>query len=144
MITMLHRVPKGVILALGLYGLLLGACLFAPELMEPYLLPLFELPLFGLLFFGLVIPNSLIAGGGPFMLCVFLFCFVPAFLLRWRIPAQEKHFTKCWPVICFMLGISYHLGAWNWLECDWYIPFYLWMLPALAGLAIGKLAQQRD
>lgn len=141
---MLHRVPKGVILALGLYGLLLGACLFAPELMESYLLPLFELPLFSVLFFGLVIPNSLIAGGGPFMLCVFLFCFVPAFLLRWHIPAQAKHFTKCWPVICFLLGISYHLGAWNWLECDWYIPFYLWMLPALAGLAIGKLAQQRD
>ena len=31
-----------------------------------------------------------------------------------------------------------------WLECDWYIPFYLWMLPALAGLAIGNLVQQRE
>lgn len=82
------------------------------------------------------------AGGGPFMLFVFLFGFVPAFLMRWRIPVQAKHLTKCWPVICFLLGVSYQLEAWNWLECDWYLPFYLWMLPALAGLAIGKLAQR--
>ena len=139
---MLHRVPKGVILVLGLYCLLLVASLLAPKLLDTCLLPLLELLLFGFLFFGLDIPRSIVAGGGPFMLFVFLFGFVPAFLMRWRIPVQAKHLTKCWPVICFLLGVSYQLEAWNWLECDWYLPFYLWMLPALAGLVIGKLAQR--
>ena len=48
---MLHRVPKGVILVLGLYCLLLVASLLAPKLLDTYLLQLLELPLFGFLFF---------------------------------------------------------------------------------------------
>ena len=102
---MLHRVSKGVILALGLYGLLLGACLFAPELMEPYLLPLFELPLFGLLFFGLVIPNSLIAALRiPVLLCTGLFAALAH-------SGTSKAFYQM--LACYLFYAGYFLSSWS-------------------------------
>lgn len=67
------------------------------------------LPAFSLLFYGLVVPNSIVAGYGPFLIMVVVSCFFPAMFLRWRLPEQIKVLTKYWPLICFMMGCSFFI-----------------------------------
>lgn len=133
--------PNGIVLALLIYVVVAAACLIAPQWMEQVMTPILMLPACGLLFFSLAIPNSIIAGGGLFLLSVVAGCFIPAFLLRWRIPEQVKIITKYWPFICFCVGMSYWGANTTWAEMRWIIPFYLCLMPALAGLAIGKLVR---
>ena len=122
-----------VVTALVVYAVVIVASLIAPQWTERILMPILMLPMYAILFFGLEIPNSIAAGGGLFLLSVVAGCFIPAFVLRRRIPEQVKIITKYWPLICFLMGMSY----WG----DWYNAFYLCMFPALVGLAIGKIVR---
>ncbi len=147
---MFQKVPKGVLLAGFICIALLAVCMLAPEWAERYLMSAIAIPgeimAGGLLFFFIGIPNALADGDGLFLLLSFLLCFVPAFLMRWRLPVQSKHLTKCWPVVCFLWGISYCMNLYGWTDLAVDVSvlqsFYLWMLPALAGLAVGKLTQE--
>ena len=116
-------------------------CLIAPQWLELVMLPILMLPVYGILIFGLVIPNSIAAGGGLLLLSVLAGCFIPAFVMRWRIPEQVKIVTKYWPLICFLVGMSYWSPITTWAETRWFVPFYLCLMPALAGLAIGKMVR---
>lgn len=147
---MFRTIPKGVLLAGFICIALLGGGILAPGWAEQYLLPAIAMPgevmAGGLLFFLIGIPNALADGDGLFLLLSFLLCFVPAFFMRWRLPVQSKHLTKCWPLVCFLWGIAYCVNAYGQvgLTADIFVlqSFYLWTLPALAGLAVGKLTQE--
>ncbi len=124
------------------YAVLVVICLIAPQWLEQVMLPILMLPVYGILIFGLVIPNSIAAGGGLLLLSVLAGCFIPAFVMRWRIPEQVKIITKYWPLICFLVGMSYWSPITNsWADVYWVLPFYLCLMPALAGLAIGKMVR---
>lgn len=147
---MFQNVPKGVLLAGLSCVALLAVSMLAPEWAEQYLLPVIAIPgevmAGGLLLFFVGIPHALADGDGLFLLLSFLFCFVPAFLMRWRLPVQSKHLTKCWPVVCFLWGIAYCMNLYGRadlaIDVSLLQSFYLWMLPALAGLAVGKVTQE--
>lgn len=134
---MFNSVPKSILILIITFCMLLFCLILTPDLLEKIIMPILYLPISTILFFCLVIPNSIAAGGGPYLFLIITGCFLPALLLRWRIPEQVKIITKYWPLICFMMGCSLFYPG----ESRWYISLYLFLMPALAGLAFGKMVK---
>lgn len=132
---MLKLKPKYLIILVIVLFVFLGSNDTMLKLLGEMVVSIVFLPAFSVFFFGLVIPNSIVAGQGPFLIMVVVSCFFPAMLLRWCLPERIKVITKYWPLICFMMGCSIFYNG----EYSWYISFYLCVVPALMGLACGKI-----
>ncbi len=89
---------------------------------------------------------GLLLDGNILAMVTIVVCFVPIFLLRWRLPDGARKMLYYIPLICFMVGwvcchplFSVYLFA---NEMFYYcIPFYLCFMPALVGLTLGMMVR---
>lgn len=146
---MFRAIPKSVIIGLLGYFLLYMGCIFVPDLVMEcfikFIFPIFCYVVFPLLV-GWIVCIGRVATGELYLLFVMMACFLPSFLLRWRLPNQIKTMLYFWPVICFMMGLAYHQPLDNTEFDDFYlyIPFYLCLVPAWVGLIVGKMKKDKQ
>ena len=96
-----------------------------------------------------VLPLLIIEHGYWSFLFIMLFCFFVAFLLKWKLPESSRSLARCWPVICFMLGMAYKDFLYVHLRADDYIwwasylvdALVICLFPALLGLLAGTIVK---
>ncbi len=82
-------------------------------------------------------------------LFIMLLCFTVSFLLNWKLPEQSRPLARCWPIVCFMMGMAYKDFLYVHLRADDYIwwgsylvdALVICLFPALLGLLAGTVVK---
>lgn len=104
---------------------------------------LLEYPI--MLFFGWIPCLQLLFNGNLLAIVIVFVCFLPIFLLRWRLPDGAKKMLYYVPLICLMMGWIYCYPLFKPEDEVFYycFPFYLCFVPALIGLTLGMMVKHQ-